>query len=475
MALLFFSTKVGKVVALVVGLGAVALGAFGSYQAGILTSGFYQDAVVEDDSEHVTTDSASREVPPERLAPLRVPTCSIAEAVSEPELGQFFGIVVDPSSGEVMFDRSKDGLISPASVQKLLTAAAALISLGPDATFETSTWLSRESASLFLKAGGDLTLGGADSAEESVYIGAAKLQALVDQTILGLELAGSDTDFVVSSIVVDQSIWDHEDNWREAWDDSARSKGYISRVTALQIDGDRFDPSRKMGRRSDDPVSRAVKAFTSALGQEDKGLRNLEVSFGSLPMDAERLAAVESRPVDDLIDYMLKESDNTIAEMLGRHVSIARGLGGSGDSIQEAILGTLEPRIAVDSGLRIDDSSGLSELNRLNANFVADLLSEIYRDQSVLRPLLDSLPISGVDGSLRDRFTEENSQAVGRVRAKTGSIAGTRSLAGVVQAADDLDLVFAFFATGEVDDGARYALEKAVVSLFQCGANLGNF
>ena len=72
----------------------------------------------------------------------------------------------------------------------------------------------------------------------------------------------------MKTLTIDQDIWDPEDNWRNAWDDSARAKGFISRVTALQIDGDRYDPSRKMGRRSDDPVSRAVSAFSSVASGE---------------------------------------------------------------------------------------------------------------------------------------------------------------------------------------------------------------
>jgi serine-type D-Ala-D-Ala carboxypeptidase/endopeptidase (penicillin-binding protein 4) len=128
-----------------------------------------------------------------------------------------------------------------------------------------------------------------------------------------------------------------------------------------------------------------------------------------------------------------------------------------------------------DEGIVIDDASGLSGENRLTPDFVATLLSEVLRSDGDMGSLAGALPIAGVDGSLNDRFTGDNATAQGRVFAKTGSIQGTRSLAGWVSAEDDSELVFAFFATGEVSDDARAALETVVTGVFSCGANLADF
>ena len=172
---------------------------------------------------------------------------------------------------------------------------------------------------------------------------------------------------------------------------------------------------------------------------------------------------------------MVKESDNTLAEMLGRHISLSQGLDGSGDSVGEGLMTALASLGIPDDGIVIDDASGLSGTNQLTPDFVASLLSEVLRSEGDIGLLAGALPIAGVDGSLDDRFTGANAVAQGRVFAKTGSIQGTRSLAGWVSAEDDSDLVFAFFATGEVGDDARTALETVVTGVFSCGANLADF
>jgi len=175
------------------------------------------------------------------------------------------------------------------------------------------------------------------------------------------------------------------------------------------------------------------------------------------------------------VTYMVKESDNTLAEMLGRQISLTLGFDGSGDSVDEALQASLSTLGIPNEGLYFDDASGLSGLTRVTPDFVASVLAEVYRSEGEIGLLAEGLPVAGVDGSLDDRFTGDNAVAQGRVLAKTGSIQGTRSLAGWVTAEDDTDVVFAFFATGEVSDDARTALESVVTGVYSCGANLADF
>jgi D-alanyl-D-alanine carboxypeptidase/D-alanyl-D-alanine-endopeptidase (penicillin-binding protein 4) len=123
----------------------------------------------------------------------------------------------------------------------------------------------------------------------------------------------------------------------------------------------------------------------------------------------------------------------------------------------------------------IRDGSGLSALNQVTPEYVASLLAAIFQSQGPLGDLREALPLAGIDGSLDDRFVGDNSVAAGQVSAKTGSISGTRSLAGYIQSEDTSDLVFAFFATGDVDDAARGALESLATGVFACGLNLADF
>ena len=83
-------------------------------------------------------DASVRPAPSAAAAARRIPTCSINDLALDHALGSFSGIVMDPISGEVVFSRLGEVGIGPASVMKVITASAALTTLGPEATFTTS-------------------------------------------------------------------------------------------------------------------------------------------------------------------------------------------------------------------------------------------------------------------------------------------------------------------------------------------------
>jgi D-alanyl-D-alanine carboxypeptidase/D-alanyl-D-alanine-endopeptidase (penicillin-binding protein 4) len=391
-------------------------------------------------------------------------------------LGTFAGTVTDPRTGEVLFSRNDDLGVTPASVVKLVTGAAALITLGPDTRLETTVVESADPTRVVLVGGGDATLSSLPKGVESVYLGAPKISTLAEQTIAALAASSPEGEPVaISEVVLDLSLWDTEEIWDSSWLPDARSNGFISQVTPLQVDGDREDPKSFVSRRSDDAADRAARAFIDALRVAGNTVRNVTVTRGQAEPGARVLAAVQSQPVVGLVTYMLKESDNTLAEMLGRHVSLAVGLGGGQDTLNQALAGSLVSRGIPIEEISLQDGSGLSNLNRVKPAYIAVLLGEIYRSETSLGKVRDGLPVAGADGSLKDRFTGENSIAAGRVFAKTGSIKGVRSLAGFVTAQDGAELGFAFFAMGEVGDETKVALDDLVTGVYSCGENLANF
>ena len=121
------------------------------------------------------------------------------------------------------------------------------------------------------------------------------------------------------------------------------------------------------------------------------------------------------------------------------------------------------------------ERQGLSPENLVTPWYVGQLLVEAYRSETELSLIPDALPLAGVDGSLDDRFTGANAIAQAQVRAKTGSITGVRSLAGFVTGEDGADLVFAFFAGGDVGDAAKMAIDSVVTGVYSCGSNLADF
>jgi D-alanyl-D-alanine carboxypeptidase len=86
--------------------------------------------------------------------------------------------------------------------------------------------------------------------------------------------------------------------------------------------------------------------------------------------------------------------------------------------------------------LVVKDASGLSKQNRMTAKQVAQLLFLIYHDPK-FAPLVEGLPVGGVSGTLQNRFLETAPEAVGLVRAKTGTLNGTTNLAGFVESGEN--------------------------------------
>ena len=468
--------RVARIIALVAGVAVVfaslgGVGFLGFYlgQAGGLSIEPEIPVVLESQQDE------ARPTPVTPLAAQRLATCSLGELSVDPRLGTLTGVVVDPWSGDVLFDRGGDQPVAPASVLKVITAAAAVTVLGPERTFATEVRQGENTSQIFLVAGGDPTLTQEAGSSESVYRDSASLEALALQTMETLTAASEGETPSISELVVDTTLWNQDDSWDDSWATSARSNGYLSRVHPLQLDGDRANAAVAMSPRGNNPALRAANAFVAELKAAGNSARQVSVSFAAHDQDAEVVASVESAPVSVWVEYLLKESDNTLAEVLARHVSLELGFDGSAASINEAMAVALQDYGLDLEGVTIRDGSGLSALNQVTPEYVASLLAAIFQSQGPLGDLREALPLAGIDGSLDDRFVGDNSVAAGQVSAKTGSISGTRSLAGYIQSEDTSDLVFAFFATGDVDDAARGALESLATGVFACGLNLADF
>ena len=173
------------------------------------------------------------------------------------------------------------------------------------------------------------------------------------------------------------------------------------------------------------------------------------------------LGKVASAPVSDLVEHTIRTSDNVLAEMLAREVAIERKAEPSFEGAAAQTLLAL-PQAGFDTaGAELVDGSGLSTADRVPAQLLGAVLAEAAapaqgaRDTQFLRPIVTGLPVAGGDGTLVDRFANGSPSASGRgvVRAKTGTLTGVSSLAGIVTDADGRLLVFALMSNG-VEPGA---------------------
>jgi PBP4 family serine-type D-alanyl-D-alanine carboxypeptidase len=154
---------------------------------------------------------------------------------------------------------------------------------------------------------------------------------------------------------------------------------------------------------------------------------------------------------------MMLWSDNALADRLARLSARAAGYSFDFKGV-DTIFRALLTRFEIDhSKLVVVDASGLSKKNRITAKLMGEFLYKIHKDEKYAL-LYGSLPISGVSGTLQKRFITTAPSAVGLVRAKTGTLNGTATLAGYVESTDR---EYVFVALADEIPLGNSALDKA--------------
>lgn len=445
---------------------ALALIGTGAVFAGAATNAGEEVAAATTSTPTPTPDSA-RPVPAAAAPASRIRTCSVADRAADGRLANLQAHVMNAATGEALYDRGAATPSRTASVMKVLTTAAALSVLGPDHRAATTVVKGAEPGSVVLVGGGDVTLSRTPSGTTTVYPGAAHLDELAQQVRTAWSADPSNPP--LRKLVLDASFFGGVE-WHPTWDLIEREEGYMSNITALQVDGDRDTPSSNTSWRSPDPIGRAGDAFASELG----GISAIE--RGTAPAGAEQLGQVLSPTVAELVDKALVVSDNSVAEMLARLVAIETGAGNTFDAIDAGVLEGLAAYGLDTTGITVIDGSGLSDDNAVPPAYLTQLFVKINSREGNLGFVMDGLPVSGERGSLSysDRFQDDNAVAAGAVSAKTGWIESGYTLSGVIRAQDGSTLTFAIYALGDVTDEAKQAIDTLATGFYLCGDNLSN-
>jgi len=177
----------------------------------------------------------------------------------------------------------------------------------------------------------------------------------------------------------------------------------------------------------------------------------------------EKIASIESPPLEKMIRFALLYSDNVLSQKLAMLAARKSGFPLTKEGLNQTIKSKVSELGVDTTGMRFIDGSGLSNRNKVSASTVSQLLLKVKIDPR-LKPIYDHLPISGESGTLASRFIETAPQAIGLVRAKTGSIRGTVSLAGFVTSGEK-EYVFVVLADGvgrtrSLQDAARRAIDR---------------
>lgn len=394
-----------------------------------------------------------------------------------PGLGRHVGIAVaDPASPALLFDDHAADAFAPASTNKVVTAVAALGALGPDDQFTTRVVRGAPAganpgspAAIVLVGGGDPTLSTQGTAPDPGYR-PASLDDLAARTAAALQAQG------VNSVTLgyDASVFAGpglHPTWSPGYTD-----GNVAPVSGLAVDEGRVKAADDLSPRVTDPAGAAATAFAARLAAH--GVQVVGKPAVAAAGSGGELARVASPRLADLVEHMLTVSDNDLAEALLRHVAQADGKPATFDGGVAAVRDELG-RLGVDlTGLNVLDGSGLSREDRVTPAFLVRVLSTAASDHHPdLRAALTGLPVAGFTGTLAEdgRYTTPPSLAgAGLVRAKTGSLTGVVTLAGLVRDSSGQLLVFALMADEAPDaTTARAAVDRLATTLAGCGCGGG--
>ncbi|HET6213191.1 MAG TPA: D-alanyl-D-alanine carboxypeptidase/D-alanyl-D-alanine-endopeptidase [Micromonosporaceae bacterium] len=391
--------------------------------------------------------------------------------------------VVDVVTGSSLYARGPDTAAVPASTTKLVTAVTVLASRGPTYKIVTKAVAGAHPGEVVLVGGGDPTLA---AGATGTYPGAARLDLLA--AAAKQALGGTPP----TKVIIDGSLFSGP-SWGPAWD-TELSEGYGAATMALTTDGARVHPKevKPPAARYREPDVAAGRLFAAALG-----LPASAVAAGTAPpavaapavvtsgsaasagpvtlTPGVELGRVESPPLVRIVEMMLTESDNVIAESLARQVALAKGQPASyagAAAAMKTVLADLGLAAAQDG---LADGSGLSKNNRITPALLTAVLTLAARsDHPELHGLFSGLPVAGYSGTLKDRYRSAGPSrpGAGVVRAKTGTLTGVSAISGIVVTRDGRLLAFAVLADDVTPGGqfpAQDALDKITTTLAGCG------
>ena len=317
-------------------------------------------------------------------------------------------ILLDGSSKEVVYESGATVLRSPASVLKLTSATAVAMTLDSTTVFTTSLYKTEK---------------------RGVFV-----------------ILGENDPWMTSSAK-------YRDANKRAFTPTLIKKAFASdkklkKITLLYrgVSGtELYKAKRALGRRA----SVVYKA--------------LDKNIDPKSLITEKVVEIQSPQLLKMIKFALLYSDNLLSQRLAMLATTKSGYAADKNGLNEMMNEKLTSLGIDTTGLHLEDGSGLSGGNRISAVTVSQLLLKI-RSEPKLKVVYDSLPTSGQSGTLIGRYHSTAPQAVGLVKAKTGSTRNTVSLAGFATAGEK-EYIFVVIAdhvgrTKRMQNAARSAIDR---------------
>jgi len=293
-------------------------------------------------------------------------------------------MVVDKSSGEVVYQDNAGSPRKPASVLKLITAAAAYTYLSPSDSYTTSLWQGQDS----------------------------------------------------KTVVIQGSL----DPWI-SYDHKVATKMKRTSLSAIEWSAIQYLQQNNISLKGTRILYSNLFPQDIEVIKKYLKFRKVEISLKqstpstALSQSTTIISTSTSPQLSRIIDWTLTWSDNLLADRIARAAAGKAGFTRDFSGAEGAFKKLLTDFNIDSTSLVVKDGSGLSKANRVTAIQISQLLMVLSRDPK-FDSLLKGLPIGGVTGTMGERFIETAPWAVGLVRAKTGTLNGTTNLAGFIDSGE---------------------------------------
>ena len=426
-----------------------------------------------------------------------------------PQGGQVGVSVFDLSANQSIYAYQADRLCRPASTQKLITAITALNQPRAQEPFRTEVWYKGEIANDTLR--GDLyIIGGMDpelmetAIDTLINLTAAHPFRIIDGQVFG-DLSMKDSLYWGKGWIWD----DNPESFQPYLSPLMLNKGFVKIAaiptnpgepaslevkptsTYFNIINETLTKTASAGKfvvmrdwmnnANDITVSGNITArrleeinvyssqdffmhtFLERLGMRFTLLQPW-YNFAEMQRnDSCQLVAVYETPVSKVLRQMLKESDNLNAEAMFTRLGVqASGKNHvSADESIQAIQSLIRTMGLNPDDYRIADGCGLSMYDYVSPELLVAFLRYAYNKDNIFPHLFRSLPVAGVDGTLKNRM-RKGSPAYQHVHAKTGSYTGINTLAGYLETNSKRYFAFAIMCQNQLKASEARTLQDAI-------------
>lgn len=384
------------------------------------------------------------------------------------DFGGEYAIAIADAAGNVIAEHALDKSYTPASTMKTLTAYAAATTLDMGETLDTQTYLEQRedgTSRLVLKGNGDMLLG-AGASDSSHINGRAGLGTLAASTAQALRQRG----ITSVTLVYDDSLFGN-DRWPSGIAELDSNHVYYAPTASMAVDGGRnwngagpADPDMfsTYPALSTQPARETAQVFAQRLAEQGIAV-NSSVEQGTVPEGTSSIAAVRSASLNEIMAFMLRHSDNSLAEEFGRLLALHLGADNSPAGAVQSVEQVLVQQGVSTEGLIMPNCSGLSEESKLTARTLLEV-QQRNLTSGAGAAAAEGLSVVGFVGTAANRLNDADE--AGLIRVKTGSLGDVTSMTGNVSRHNGGALSFAVIVNNPDDfEAAKSAIDTFVAAL----------